>query len=119
MIREIESKIFLEDEIKPQVQYSKQIFRYFEEEIRYLEEWLKKDTCDKECIEFVHSTDSEKQNRVPYISGMDEEEMQQLMDNNNQIQQRSSSMYQQKDSPEKVIDEMRMLMMKVPRRRYI
>jgi hypothetical protein len=42
VIREIESKLFPIDEVKPQVQHSELMFRDFEEEKRYLEEWLMK-----------------------------------------------------------------------------
>jgi hypothetical protein len=121
VIREIESKLFLEDEVKPQVQHSELMFRYFEKELRFLEEWLARDPGEKDYIknEDLVQANYEKKIRVPYNSGMDEEEMQQLVgSNNNKFQQRSSGMYQQEDKLDMEIDEMWMLMVKVPKRKY-
>lgn len=53
------------------------MFRYFEEEIRLLEEWMKKDTCSEDYIQFVGLADFEEKLKVPYNSGINEEEMQQ------------------------------------------
>jgi hypothetical protein len=51
IIREIESKLFPENEIKPQGQHSEMM--NFEEEMKFLEEWLAKDTSDEDYKGFI------------------------------------------------------------------
>jgi hypothetical protein len=81
VIREMESKLFPRDEIKPQRTTFRVDVDNFEEEMRFLEEWLIRDIGDEYCIEFADlvQTDFEEQIKVPNNSGMNEEEMQQPM----------------------------------------
>jgi len=95
------------------------MFRHFEKELRFLEEWLKRYPSEKDYIQnadLVQSS-SENQIRVLYINGMDEEDMQKPMgSNNSKFQQRSSGMYQQVDKLYMDIDEMWMMMVKVTKK---
>lgn len=70
IIREIESKLFPENEIKPQGQHSE--LMNFEEEMKFLEEWLVKDTSDEDYKGFIDlvQTDSEEQTKVPNNNDM-------------------------------------------------
>jgi hypothetical protein len=96
------------------------MFRDFEKELRFLEEWLARYPGEKDCIKNVDlvQSNSEKLIRVPYNGGMDE--MQQPVDSNNsKFRQRSNGMYNKEDKMDMEIDEMWMLMVKVPKRKYI
>jgi hypothetical protein len=83
IIEDIESKLFPRDEIKPQRQHSELMLTSFEEEMRFLEEWLIRDIYDEYCIQFADlvQTGFKEQIKVPN-NGMNEEEMQQSMKSN-------------------------------------
>jgi hypothetical protein len=91
---EVASRLFLKDEFEPQIQHSE--LMNFEEEMKFMEEWLAKGTSNEDCKKIVTLKEKIK---MPNDNGMDEEKsknhedireerMQQLVDNkNNQVQQ--------------------------------
>ena len=54
VIKATQPKLYPEGEFKPQIQHSKLMFIYFEEEMIYLEEWMTKDTSDEDCIKVAY-----------------------------------------------------------------
>lgn len=65
--------LFPEDEIQPRIQHSKQFFKYFEEDMTFLERWLAR---DEGCIEVAKLVGLEKNNSVSYNSITPEKKMQ-------------------------------------------
>jgi len=61
VIKEIEGKLFLRNEIKPQLEYSDLMFENFEEEMGFLENSLARDTGDENHKMFSDSIDFEEQ----------------------------------------------------------
>jgi len=51
------------------------MFKIFEEEIGFLEEWLARDTCTKDYIEFIGLSNYENKIRNPYSGGIGEKKM--------------------------------------------
>jgi hypothetical protein len=70
VIREIKYELFLEDNL--QEQHSELI--NFEDEMRFMEEWLAKGTNDEDYKEFADPIYSEEKIGIPYSRGMNAKE---------------------------------------------